>query len=247
MKQQLQPLGSAEYWDESAKEYVNGKQSENWLKQYIKAMYLKIVYDTTNPNWKILKVDLWNEGVEKTRSILSHLPNDSTGFDISKQTCMKAKRNITQDVAQASCLDLPYRTGYFDAVLDLSTIDHISLQFAPKIFSEYYRILKQNGVLSVVFWQHNFPTKFILHRISDQLYFDHKTMQSLLEKAGFKVQRAFNIGSLMTINDSSKPINFVFWQVKKVLEKKLIDLSLELEFSLPNVLGGLRVIYASKP
>lgn len=247
MKQQLQPSGYTEYWDKSAKDYPNEMQSDKWLKQYIKAMYLKIVFNTTHPDWKILKVDLWNEGVEKTRNILSHLPNDSIGFDISKQTCIMAKRNITQEVAQASCLDLPYKTGYFDAVLDLSTIDHIALLSAPKVFSEYHRILRHHGILSLVFWQHSFPTKYILNRISDQLYFDQKTVQNMLKEAGFKVQKAFNIGSLMTINESNKPINFAFWQIKKVLEKKLIDLSLELEFNLPNILGGLRVIYASKP
>ena len=247
MVQQLEPSGSSEYWDEFSNEYLSGVQSNAWLKKYIKALYLKIVFDTTNPTWKILKVDLWNEGVEKTRSILSHLSDASTGFDISKQICVKAKRNITQEVAQASCLNLPYKAGHFNAVLDLSTIDHIPIEFAPKIFSEYYRILKPNGVLSVVFWQESFPTKFILNRMSDQLYFDQKTMQELLLAAGFKVKRAFNIGSLMTINESNKPISIVLWQLKKVLEKKMIDLSLRLEFSLPNVLGGLRVIYASKP
>jgi SAM-dependent methyltransferase len=244
---QLKPQGSSQYWDNFSKEYTNETERDAWQKQYVKALYLKIVAQTIQPDWSVLKVDLWNEGIEQTRSILNYLSSSSIGFDISKQVCHKAKHNINQEIAQASCMNLPYKTGHFHAVLDLSTIDHIPVEFAPKIFHEYHRILKPDGVLSMVFWQDSFPTKFLQPRMLDQYYFDQKTLHSLLEDSGFLVQRAFNIGSLLTLTEFNKAFNCAFWQLKKVLKEHLIDLALNFEFNLPNLLGGLRVIYAKKP
>src|SRR3989338_7556427 len=49
-----------------------------------------------NKKVKILKVDVWNEGVDFERNILKHLKNNENklyGVDISLRTCILAKEN----------------------------------------------------------------------------------------------------------------------------------------------------------
>jgi len=102
---------------------------------------------------KVLKTDLWNESVATERNILG-LFNESFGVDISKTVCLKAhSQSKKTSVVQGDICSLPYRDGCFSLILDLSTIDHISLTDAYGVISEYKRLLTNGGVLLLCYAQ----------------------------------------------------------------------------------------------
>ncbi len=106
---------------------------------------------------KILKTDLWNEGVEFYKDIinsvkkLSHTKINFFGIDISKLIVFKALNRLRYIYGtQASITHLPFRDCSFDIIWDISTIDHLPLKLREKVVEEYFRTLKFKGVLILV-------------------------------------------------------------------------------------------------
>ena len=249
-------LGSMSYWDKYVSNYQQDrKYIQDWTNQYIKSFYLQLVNRALGQlkpakGLRVLKVDLWNEGVETSRDILSNFATvDAVGFDFSKTICRMAKNRLQNSgVAQATCQSLPFASGKFDLVLDLSTIDHIPFAYAGEIFSEYYRVLKPKGLLAMAFWRSNIVTKYFLHAPSDQFYFDKKKVAKELEDNGFSIVSSYDIGSLLTITESNLWLGpFLFWRLKAAFEDRLLDSVAKLEQYIVNMMGGLHVFYACHP
>lgn len=249
-------LGSMLYWDNCVVNYtIERKNTQQWTHQYIKSFYQQMTNRAfgqlkSTDDLHILKVDLWNEGVETTRDILGNLLNvEAVGFDFSKTICHLAKNRLkNSNVAQAACQNLPFASEKFDLVLDLSTIDHIPLVYADKVFSEYYRVLKPTGLLALAFWRSNLVTKYFLHGPAEQLYFDKKKVACELENSGFRIVSSYDIGSLLTITESNLWLGpFLFWRLKAVFEEKLYTWVARFEQYFLNVMGGLHVFYARHP
>jgi SAM-dependent methyltransferase len=203
-----------------------------------------------NSKSRILKVDLWNEGVETSRDILSHFEGFQTvGFDLSKCICRMANERLRgTGILQATCQTLPFAGKGFDLVLDLSTIDHIPFSKTKVIFNEYFRVLKPKGLLAIAFWQSNLATKYILQADPDQFYFDSKRVAESLEDSGFNIIESYNTGLLLTVKNCNFWLGqFMFWRLKTVFEDQLLASSAKLEPYLINWLGGLRVYYACHP
>ncbi len=248
-------LDSASYWEDVVDAYVKHKGGKACSHQYIKFFYNQLValalgrLNVTRET-KILKVDLWNEGVETSRDILGNLRNvESFGFDFSKTVCRLAKQRLHDTaVTQATCRKLPFASQKFDLLLDLSTIDHIPFSKTKEIFEEYYRVLKPKGMLAIAFWQSNIATKYFLHVDPEQLYFDSKKVAYSLEEIGFKIVDSYNIGALLTIIDCNFWLGqFLFWRLKTAFEDKLFTSAARVEPYIFNWLGGLRVFYAYHP
>jgi SAM-dependent methyltransferase len=109
---------------------------------------------------KLLKTDLFNEGIATTRDILSNTTKEVFGIDVSKTVCLKAHSNNRHiSVVQASIQKLPFKAEVFDCILDLSTIDHVSQKGAVEALREYYNVLSKKGVLSVYYAQDTFLGK----------------------------------------------------------------------------------------
>jgi SAM-dependent methyltransferase len=198
----------------------------------------------------VLKVDLWNEGVETTRDVLGKFANvDAVGFDFSKTICHMAKNRLhNSSVTQATCQNLPFASEKFDLVLDLSTIDHIPFVYAGEVFSEYYRVLKPEGLLAMAFWRSNVITKYFLHSPTEQLYFDEKKVARELEDNGFRIVSSYDIGSLLTITESNLWLGpFLFWRLKAAFEDRLFTSVAKIEQYILNMMGGLHVFYARHP
>jgi len=105
----------------------------------------------------ILKTDLWNEGIDTRRDVLSALSSNSRfcllAVDISKITCTRAKRRLSKTtILNADIRDLPFRNETIDIILDLSTIDHVSPIQVPRVIHEYYRSLRNGSLLLLIFW-----------------------------------------------------------------------------------------------
>ncbi|MFI5165906.1 MAG: class I SAM-dependent methyltransferase [Thermoanaerobaculales bacterium] len=106
----------------------------------------------------VLKTDLWNECIGGARDVLGHLQARGEGrffgVDLSRVVCVRGRANVPRaQVVQADISALPFRAESFDAVLDLSTLDHLSDADAAKAIGEYRRVLRGSGVLLLMFWQ----------------------------------------------------------------------------------------------
>ena len=249
-------LDTISYWDNYGRDYVLKLKSVNdYSNQYIKSFYRQFVAMALgrlklSRDLRVLKVDLWNEGVETSRDILSHLADfDTVGFDLSKTICHLAKdRLYNTGIAQATCQNMPFAREKFDLILDLSTIDHIPFSKTEEIFKEYYRVLKPKGLLAIAFWQSNTATKYFLHIDPEQLYFDSKKVANSLQTIGFKIVDSHNIGALLTLIDCNFWLGqFIFWRLKAAFEDKLFTSTASVEPYIFNWLGGLHVFYARRP
>ncbi len=244
---------SISYWDNYVNNYVlESKGVHDWSHQYIKAFYHQLVARALGRlkfvrDLRILKVDLWNEGVETSRDILGYFSNfDTVGFDLSKTTCHLAKKRLRNSaITQATCQKLPFACGKFDLVLDLSTIDHIPFSKSKEVFAEYYRVLKPRGLLAIAFWQSNTVTKYFFNANNHQLYFDRKKVANSLENIGFKIVDSYDTGALLTVTDSNFWLGpFLFWTLKAAFEDRLYTYAAKIEQYIINWLGGLHVFYA---
>lgn len=156
---------------------------------------------------RVLKTDLWNEGIELGRDILGMLEDDRSlslvGVDLSAIVCQRAKSRLKRtDIIQASIRRLPIKDEHFDVVLDFSTIDHVVPDEIPTVIREYRRALKNSGIMLVSFWHPARILKLIgaLGRASyPQYYLDTRRMRALIGR-GFDIVEEYNtLGSGMAV------------------------------------------------
>jgi SAM-dependent methyltransferase len=248
--------GSISYWDSFAKDYNANKQNYDvWVHYYIKCFYNQLVSLALRrleirKDFRVLKVDLWNEGIETSRDILGNFAGiDAVGFDLSKTICHLAKERLyNPEIAQATCQNIPFTNAKFDLVLDLSTIDHIPFSKTKEVFAEYYRVLRPKGLVALAFWQWNTATKYFLEIDPIQLYFDKKKVRRALEDVGFEIVDSYDIGALLTLRFGNSLLGqFLFWRLKAAFGDTLSTSATRLEPYFLNWLGGLHVFYAYRP
>ena len=173
------------YWDQQAYKTLTSRHVFPQWTRYNRASFLDMVEKGLRHLKKgavdVLKVDLWNEGIDCEREILSQIKGCSAnpyGMDISAFVCFQAKRrNRTINIVQASIEYLPFKSGSFDLLLDLSTLDHISLDKTPLALYEYKRVLRNPGVLVLIFDCFGIMQKFT-----------EKLREALIYKTGLKLK-----------------------------------------------------------
>jgi SAM-dependent methyltransferase len=157
----------------------------------------------------ILKTDLWNECLGGTRDIGGWVQQPAggrfVGVDIALEVCTLAHARVPQiRVVQADIRALPFRQGAFDALLDLSTLDHLPDTGIVQAINEYRRVLRAQGALVVVFWQLNalMKQRLLLKRLigrqesGDQHYFARAAVRASCRR-GFVIFREFVAGALL--------------------------------------------------
>jgi SAM-dependent methyltransferase len=157
----------------------------------------------------VLKTDLWNEVLGGARDIAGHFHEKDglrfVGVDLDLGVCARARSRVRAvGVVGADIRALPFRTGSFDAVLDLSTLDHLSESGAALAVDEYRRVLRGGGVLLLIFWQRNalMTLRLLLKRLlgrrekPDQHYLASATLRSKFG-AGLSIVEEFAAGSLL--------------------------------------------------
>ncbi len=158
-------------WDEEAQK----PETEHIRGHYLTQLFITAINKTLNnlpdnqETKKILKVDLWNEGIDLQRTILKHYVGtnlDLYGIDVSTYTAIKAhQQEPAIKIAAGSINSLPFQNEQFDALLDLSTSDHLPPQNIPDIIKEYARCVKQGGGLTLIFDWWGFFWKYYLKYI----------------------------------------------------------------------------------
>jgi SAM-dependent methyltransferase len=160
---------------------------------------------------RVLKTDLWNECLAGERDIVNHLLKAArcrpVAVDVAFSLCVRG-RSMTPGVhvVQADVRALPFRARAFDAVLDLSTLDHLPEAEAAAAVGEYGRVLRVDGVLLLVFWQRNVLVrlKLLLKRWlgrrekPGQQYFRRADIRSGFGH-GLEIVKEFAAGSLLTL------------------------------------------------
>lgn len=175
------------------------------LVKHVCARYLK------NRNFNILKTDLWNEGVECDRDMLTevskiHVKRKIFAVDISPKICDLAKKRLNDEIDAicASMTNPPFKSRSFDLVLDISTIDHIPTEHAFSVIEKYHSILRDGGILLVVFDSGlNFATE-MYHRVYLRKIYPEWTlipsrMRGFLQILGFKILEEYSCNFMALI------------------------------------------------
>ena len=184
-----------------------------WHAEYLGSSYRSAVEMATarvdRTPLTVLKTDLWNECLGGTRDIAGHF-QEKGGFrffslDIAHSVCRRGHSQVpTVHAVQADIRALPFRTGSFDAVLDLSSLDHLPDAGVAEAVGEYRRVLREGGALLLVFWQRNLVIRLrlFLKRLfgrsekPDQNYFARGSVRAKLGR-GLVVVKEFAAGSLL--------------------------------------------------
>ena len=185
------------YWDSEADREVGehgflmkrGVPERYTQRSCVSAAMLGLGHITPRPQHiKILKTDLWTEGVVRSREVLDatiarirarRIKVSGYGIDIAPLTCEMASECMRSNVAVADIRKLPFKDSSFDMVLDISTIDHVPLDDALGVIGQYRRVLRTGGVLIAMFaheggimWRatgngyYNFPIKAIREKLN---------------------------------------------------------------------------------
>lgn len=146
----------------------------------------------------ILKTDLWNEGIEVGRDLLSSLSRttrDATivGSDVSKYVCDSAHGNSNFAIVRTTLLASAFRP-VFDLIIDPSTIDHMPERLREEWISAEAAALKERGILIVSFdCRLNLFTelyhRFFTRRVYPEWTLLPSTIRHQLEQRGFQIIR----------------------------------------------------------
>jgi ubiquinone/menaquinone biosynthesis C-methylase UbiE len=127
--------------------------------------------------------------------------------EIHKGTAEKAKSN-GYDVALGSILDMPFKNGEFDTLIDTSTIDHVNDY--EKALQEYSRVLKEDGKVMIAVWLTTGPTESSNElSVNKQVYFNDKEFKEMFENY-FKLEEEGDFTIFGKIKKKTK-VNYVHY------------------------------------
>ncbi len=244
-------------WDREASRALQAKP-QKWLSYYLGNSYRRatkiVLRYKVGKHINLLKTDLWNEGIRTEREVLNSYQNNKRfnlyGMDVSRLTCNLAHgKNKKINIIQGSIRNLPFRAGFFDAVLDLSTLDHVPENEVSGIIQEYKQVLKKDGILVLIFWYSSRLQRLVsksgktIHRSQPigmtQYYFPVSSVKNEV-KRDFDILEEFYLGALLNIH------NRVTDPIFKSLPKSVYNLILNIEYSKTStrLLKGLAGLYA---
>jgi len=261
------PASQQEVWDRLARRAISGQQGRVGQRKdefYLAEAYLGVsqralgYLSADRP--LVLKTDLWNEVVDKSRNVLDGLllsgeDLDLYGMDISVEICDRAEALYKEvRVTRGDIRSLPFADRFFDVVLDLSTIDHIPESTLPQAIEEYRRVLKVGGILVLVFWKEDlvlrlmdFAARLLGHGPlvdgQTQFAFPVDVVSSVLSE-GFVIVERLSLGTLFPLVMGWEKVMPAFEHLPDSFYKRLIRLEMSSPSLLPS--GRLAVFLARK-
>jgi len=186
--------------------------------------YLKEAVSVGGIDKKILKADASNEfhGIPSS-GCFCLLPYGIGPLLLGKVTCIEIQQVLVDtanaffnketypflEFVQGDLRDIKYGDKYFDAVIDLSTLDHMKFDEGLHVIDEYARVLKANGDLVLVIWCRAKPNSKT--EAGGVFYYDE-------EEVTRKINEHFVIEHKETIfieNRESPPGLLVLWRGKR--------------------------------
>ena len=86
---------------------------------------------------------------------------------------MMLKENICVDLIQGSILDIPFPGDYFDALICISTIEHLEPKDIDQALSEIKRVVKKDGTIIIGFPSMRKSMQLYAMMMMKTLNFDH--------------------------------------------------------------------------
>jgi methyltransferase family protein len=135
---------------------VHRRPSESIHEYYLRRS-IECVSEFKNP--RVLKTDACNESHDNLPvpgGIALNLPKEAAVMVLEwDEAVIAAARSAHPELEVRrgdirTLADIP--GGAFDVLLDLSTLDHIQPRDVPRALASYRRVLRENGILLLVFW-----------------------------------------------------------------------------------------------
>lgn len=178
---------------ETTKEAYN-KMAKEWSDKYFPSTKVEnkidkfVNYITTGK--KILDVGC---GPGRDTKSLMNRGFDVIGIDFSEEMVREAKSRVPSgDFRLMDMRKLDFDKNSFDGVWAFASLLHIPKEQAPKVLTEFRRVLKKSGVLAIsmkqgkgeVLESEEETTRLFSYYTKDELV-------SLIEKSGFKILESF--------------------------------------------------------
>lgn len=140
-----------------ARPYNAHRRLNESIHEYYLRRSIECVSEFKKP--RVLKTDACNESHDNLPipgGIALNLPQEATVTVLEWDAAVIAAARSAHpglDLRQGDIRTLAdLSSGAFDVVLDLSTLDHIQPRDVPRALASYRRVLRENGILLLVFW-----------------------------------------------------------------------------------------------
>lgn len=137
-------------WDTYGSHWIDARPQRNW-RRHSDAVNLRLIEEWLPHGVnRVLKTDLFDEAVsEGLCPMLVGRASTVVGIDVSGSVLREAARaNESLFCSGSDVRALPFRSGAFDAVVSLSTLDHFAgVGDVRDAVKELYRVLAPGGVL----------------------------------------------------------------------------------------------------
>jgi len=197
-------------WEEAIPRFSHCKKSliksRLFQQGYLELTRRICTYYLKDRNCNMLKTDLWNEGVEYDRDILTEaskirIKKRLFAMDVSPKICSLAKKRLNNrvevEIVCASLTNPPFKNQSFDFILDISTIDHLPAEKTNLVIKGYRSVLKDWGALLLIFDSGlNFAMemyhRFYLRKIYPEWTLVPSKMRTLLQILGFDILEEYS-------------------------------------------------------
>jgi len=112
---------------------------------------------------------------------------------------MMKKENINAKLATGSIIEIPFKENFFDAIICISTLEHLKPERVEKAISEMKRVVKKDGLIILGFPSDRKIMRLYCMLITRNLNFNfhHSGHNLILEKIGNslkikKIKKLFN-------------------------------------------------------
>lgn len=138
----IKDVNTPSFWDKKHR-----YETQNLLNSYIYKDKIDIVTKWIgNNSGNILDIGFGSFEIE---NILSKGNQQLFGIDISSASVRKAVNKFGNTFKLGTIFNIPFPQGYFDYVLALDILEHISSDKVFDAYNEIFRVLKHNGILIV--------------------------------------------------------------------------------------------------
>lgn len=183
---QIKDINTPEFWDRVLLKNEKEERKSRITKERIKAVTRMI----SGLSGKLLDVGFGYGFIEELLS----KGNSFTfyGIDISQTAVKRLKKKIIGDFGVGSILKIPYKDNFFDVVLALEILEHISPYNTLKAINELYRVLKAHGALIISVPLNEDLKKMYKSGINPNGHvrvYTPELIEAELKIAGFKIQQ----------------------------------------------------------
>lgn len=169
----------------------------------------KVVYLLSHANGNLLDVGFGNGLLEKKLSNLN-LDLNFFGIDISKKSIREIKKRIEGDFKYGDVLNIPFTSNYFNYVLCLDVLEHVSPKNTFLALSELNRVLKKDGKLILSIPLNESLENMIKNGINPNAHvrvYQPEVIKMELEISGFELKKEFYLSAFQRFYGLKNMIN----------------------------------------